>query len=79
MGLFGDNENDRKKREEQKRLFDQHRMSIENNARTVPYSIANMRDAYQQVVDNKHKPTQQEIDYRSFTSGLYGGYYPSDD
>ena len=38
-----------------------------------------MRDALSQVMDKKIKPTQKEIEYRSFTSGLYGGYYQSDD
>ena len=75
-------ENDAPKKREQlrkKREFDQHRMFIEAGSHHVPNSIANMRDAYQQVKDKKVKPTQQEIEYRSFTSGLYGGYYQSDD
>ena len=73
MNMFTDN-NILKKRE-----FDLHRMFIENRATSVPSSIANMRDAYQQVVDKKMKPTQKEIEYRSFTSGLCGGYYQTDD
>ena len=80
MSMFYDND-PHKKREQlrKKREFDQHRMSIEQGSNNVPHSIPNMRDAYQQVMDKKIKPTQKEIEYRSFTSGLYGGYYRSDD
>ena len=80
MNMFYDND-PQKKREQlrKKREFDQHRMSIERGSTNVPHSITNMRDAYEQVMDKKVKPTQQEIEYRSFTSGLYGGYYQSDD
>ena len=80
MYMFTDNDIVKKRElQRKKREFDLHRMSIENRATSVPTSIANMRDAYQQVVDKKMKPTQKEIEYRSFTSGLYGGYYQSDD
>ena len=80
MSMFYDND-PHKKREQlrKKREFDQHRMAIERGSNNVPHSITNMRDAYQQVMDKKIKPTQKEIEYRSFTSGLYGGYYRSDD
>ena len=78
--MFTDNDIVKKRElQRKKREFDLHRMSNENRATSIPSSIANMRDAYQQVVDKKMKPTQKEIEYRSFTSGLYGGYYQSDD
>ena len=80
MSIFDDNDMVKRREQQRKRIeFNQHRMAVQNRASHYQHTIANMRDAYQKVVDKKVTPTQQEIEYRSFTSGLYGGYYRSDD
>ena len=63
MSMFYDNDPHKKREQQGRNEFDQHRMSIER-ANNVPHSITNMRDAYQQVMDKKIKPTQKEIEYR---------------
>lgn len=43
--------------------------SLERQTTTRHTAIPNMRDAYAQVVAKNYQPTQDEIDFRRFTSG----------
>ena len=42
---------------------------LDNQTTTVHTRIPNMKNAYAEVVAKKYQPTQQEIEYRRFTSG----------
>jgi hypothetical protein len=42
---------------------------LDKQTRTQHSPFIDMRDAYAQVRDKNYQPTQQEIEYRRFTSG----------
>lgn len=62
-------EEQRKKRNQQQVKERQWKEVQQNTAMLQP--IVDMKDAYAQVVAKNYQPSQQEIEYRRFTSGSY--------
>ena len=63
---------DRMKREllrKQHEIRSREYAQLERQTVTKHTQIPNMRDAYAQVQAKNYQPTQQEIEYRRFTSG----------
>lgn len=62
-------EEQREKRNQQQVKERQWKEVQQNTAMLQP--IVDMKDAYAQVVAKNYQPSQQEIEYRRFTSGSY--------
>ena len=53
----------------QKEVSAREYAQLDKQTRTQHSPFIDMRDAYAQVRDKNYQPTQQEIEYRRFTSG----------
>ncbi len=60
---------DREQERIRKEVSDREYAQLERRTRTRHEPFVDMRDALQQVRASNHQPTQQEIEYRRFTSG----------
>ena len=60
---------DREQERIRKEVSDREYAQLERTTRTRHEPFVDMRDAYAQVRAKNHQPTQQEIEYRRFTSG----------
>ena len=64
----------RKEQEQKKLRAERNRKQMEmldatTRTRTASSTIADMKDAYQQVRNFDYQPTQQEIEFRRFVTG----------